>query len=48
MELPTIMKELEYFAGTFPRRALEAAIAAKDEVIPLLLPSLARVQPRYM
>src|SRR3954451_21404426 len=41
MELQSIMKELEYFDGVFPRRALEAAIATKDEVIPLLLPSLA-------
>jgi len=41
MELPTIIKELEYFAGTFPRHALEAAIAAKDEITPLLLPRLA-------
>jgi hypothetical protein len=41
MERPGIIKELESFEGTFPRRALEAAIVAKDEVIPLLLPSLA-------
>jgi uncharacterized protein YchJ len=41
MELPTIVKELEYFEGTLPRRALEAAIAAKEEITPLLLPILA-------
>jgi hypothetical protein len=40
MELPTIVKELEYFEGTFPRLALEAAIAAKEEITPLLLPLL--------
>jgi uncharacterized protein YchJ len=41
MEQLTILTELEYCEGTFPRRALEAAIAAKDEITPLLLPSLA-------
>jgi Protein of unknown function (DUF1186)/SEC-C motif len=41
MELQTIIKELEYFEGTFPRHALEAAIAAQEQVTPLLLPVLA-------
>src|SRR5262245_42317067 len=40
MDLPTIIRDLEYFEGTFPRRALEAAIVAKEEITPLLLPLL--------
>src|ERR1700757_649974 len=41
MELQTIIKELEFCEGTFPRHALETAIAAQEQVTPLLLPVLA-------
>lgn len=37
METQEILKELEFYNGSFPRRALEEAIARRDEIIPALL-----------
>jgi hypothetical protein len=35
--LPRILQELEYYEGTFPRRALAQAIANREEITPALL-----------
>ena len=37
MEIQEIISKLEYYDGTFPREALEAAIEKKEEIIPKLL-----------
>lgn len=37
MEIKTILKELEYNTGVFPRKYLEAAINKKEDIIPELL-----------
>jgi uncharacterized protein YecA (UPF0149 family) len=40
MEIQEIISKLEYYDGTFPREALEAAIEKKKEIIPELLMTL--------
>ena len=43
MEIKEIISKLEYYDGTFPREALEAAIEKQDEIIPELLDALNKV-----
>jgi hypothetical protein len=43
MEIQEIIAKLETFNGTFPKEALEAAIAKKEEIIPELLEVLNKV-----
>src|ERR671919_771088 len=48
MDIQQIIGELEYYDGTFPRRALKEAIASKEQITPILLKileeSTARIQ----
>jgi hypothetical protein len=37
MDIQQIIGELEYYDGTFPRRALKEAIASKEQITPILL-----------
>jgi uncharacterized protein DUF1186/SEC-C motif-containing protein len=55
MDVQEIIEKLEYFEGTFPRRALQEAVAKKEEITPALLEILERaaddveaVPDRYM
>ncbi len=43
MDIPDIIKKLEWHDGTFPRRALEEAIAQKEQITPYLLNILEEV-----